>query len=101
MSTRLSQLAARRTALVAQAAVQRTQAADAADGIERGLHWAERGVALVRGIARKPLVIGLTAAAIALLVAQPRRALTWLGYGLTAYTMFRRARSVLSSQRED
>jgi hypothetical protein len=101
MSTRMKQLAARREALVAQAALQRTLAADASAGIRRGLDLIERGVALLRGVARKPLVVGLTVAAIALLVAKPRQTAKWLGYGLTAYTMFRRARSVLSSRRAD
>ena len=101
MSTRMNQLAARREALVAQAIQQRTLAADASAGIRRGLNLAERGVALVRGAARKPLVVAITVAAVALLVAKPRQAATWLSYGLTAYALFRRARSVLSSPRAD
>lgn len=101
MSTRMKQLAVRREALVAQAVLQRTVAADASAGIRRGVGLAERGVAMLRGVARKPLLVGLTVAAIALLVAKPRQTARWLGYGLTAYTMFRRARSLLSPRRSD
>jgi hypothetical protein len=101
MRTRLKDLAARREALVAQGAVQRAQAAEATAGIRRGLASVERAVDLLRYLARKPLVLGLGVAAIALLVAKPRQAVTWLGYGLTAYTMLRRARRVLFSQAPD
>jgi len=91
-------LAARRRALLAQSAVQREQAAQATAGIRRGLTSVERGVDLVRQLARKPVVLGLGVVVAALFMAKPRQAMTWLGYGLTAYTMFRRARSLLSSQ---
>ena len=49
MITRPRQLAARRDALVAQAALLRGRAADASAEIQRTLGWAERAVALVRG----------------------------------------------------
>ena len=49
MITRPKQLAARRDALVAQAALQRARAANASAEIRRALGWAERGVALARG----------------------------------------------------
>ena len=95
MITRSRQLAARRDALVAQAALQRARAADAGAEIRRALGWAERGVALVRGAARKPMVVGVAAAALAVLIAKPRQAATWLSYGLTAYTIVRRIRRAL------
>ncbi len=94
----MKDLAARREALVAQAAVQRALAADATAGIRRGLISIERSVGILRYLARKPLVLGLGMAAVALLIAKPRQTVTWLGYALTAYTMFRRARRALSSQ---
>jgi YqjK-like protein len=94
----MKDLAARREALVAQAAVQRTLAADATAGIRHGLISVERGVGVLRYLARKPLVLGLGVVAIALLIAKPRQTVTWLGYAVTAYTMFRRARRALSSQ---
>lgn len=98
MRTRIKDLAARREALVARAAAQRALAADATAGIRRGLVSVERGLGIVRYLARKPLAIGLGLAAIALLIAKPRQTATWLGYALTAYTMFRRARRALSPQ---
>jgi hypothetical protein len=97
----MKQLAARREALVAKAGRQRAAAADASADIRRGLGLVERGAAFLREMARKPLLVGVTVGAFALLVAKPRRALTWLGYGFTAYTMFRRARAVLSERRPD
>jgi hypothetical protein len=94
----MKDLAARREALVAQGAAQRALAADATAGIRRGLISVERGVDVLRYLARKPLVLGLGVAAITLLIAKPRRSVTWLGYALTAYTMVRRARRALSSR---
>jgi hypothetical protein len=93
------QLAARRHALVAQAALLRARAADSCAQIRRALGWAERGVGLVRGAARKPLVVGLAAAALAVLIAKPRQAATWLSYGLTAYTVLRRIQRALAMAR--
>jgi len=99
--TRPRQLAARRDALVAQAALLRARAADTSAEIRRTLGWAERGVALVRGATRRPVVVGLAAAALAVLIAKPRQAATWLSYGLTAYTVFRRIRRALAASAED
>ena len=97
MITRPKQLATRRNALVAQAALQRARAADASAEIRRALGWAERGVALARRAARKPVMIGLAAAALAVLIAKPRQAATWLSYGLTAYTVLRRIRRAFAT----
>jgi YqjK-like protein len=97
----MKDLAARRERLVARAEVQRTQAADAVVGIRRGLDSVERGVRILRYLTRKPLVISLGLAAFALLIARPRQTATWLGYALTAYAMFRRARGALSPQATD
>lgn len=101
MITRPRQLAARRDALVAQAALLRGRAADASAEIQRTLGWAERAVALVRGATRRPVVVGLAAAALAVLIAKPRQAATWLSYGLTAYTVLRRIRRALTTSVED
>ena len=101
MITRPRQLAARRDALVAQAALLRARAADASAEIRRTLGWAERGVALVRRATRRPVVVGLAAAALAVLIAKPRQAATWLSYGLTAYTVLRRIRRALAASAED
>ena len=95
MITRPRQLAARRHTLVAQAALLRARAVDSGAEIRRTLGWAERGVALVRGATRKPVVVGLAVAAVAVLIAKPRQAATWLSYGLTTYTVLRRIRRAL------
>jgi propanediol dehydratase large subunit len=99
MRTRMKDLAARRAALVGQADVQRALAADAAASICRGLASVERGVSVLRHLVRKPLAVALGVAGIALLCAKPRQTATWLGYAITTYTMFRRARRALSPQR--
>jgi YqjK-like protein len=98
MTTYMRDLAARREALVVQSATQRALAGQASAGIRRGLVSVDRAAGMLRYLARKPLVLAFSVVAMALLVAKPRRAITWLGYGLTAYTMFRRARRALSSQ---
>jgi len=101
MITRPRQLAAQRHALVAEAVLLRARAADSGAHIRRALGWAERGVALVRSGARKPVVVGLAAAALTVLIAKPRQVATWLSYGLTGYTVFRRIRSALATPAED
>ena len=101
MIARSRQLAARRQALVARAALLRGRAADSGAQIRRALGWAERGLALVRGAARKPTVVGLVAAALAVLIAKPRQATTWLSYILTAYTVLRRIRHVVRPRRTE
>jgi hypothetical protein len=97
----MKDLALRRETLVAQAAVQRMRAADAVTSIRRGIGSVERSVGILRYLAHKPLVIGLGMAAIALLIAKPRPTAKWLGYALTVYTMFRRARRALYPQATD
>jgi hypothetical protein len=101
MITRARQLAARRDALVAEAALQRTRAAHASAEIRRTLGWAERALALARGAVRKPMVAALGAAALAVLIARPRQAATWLSYGLTAYTVLRRIGRALGTPADD
>jgi hypothetical protein len=98
MRTHLRDLAARREALLAKAAEQRTAAADAAAGLRGGLASIERTVGILRYLGRKPLVIAIAAAVAGLLIAKPRQSAKWLGYAITAYTLFRRARRVLVSQ---
>ena len=95
MSARLEQLAARRQALIAEAARQRAVAAAATEGIRRSLRFIERAVLLVRHVKRKPLAAALVAAGVALVIRKPGTALRWLGYGLRAYWLVRRARSML------
>jgi len=95
MRTRAKDLALRRRALVEQAAEQRKVAADAAVNLQLGLSSVERVASILRYLGRKPLVVGLGFAAITLLIAKPRRTVTWFGYAFTAYTTFRRLRRIL------
>jgi len=91
----LAELAARREALIAEAARQRAAAAVATAGIRHGLRFAERALWLVRYVGRKPLVAAVVAGCVAALIRRPGRALRWLDYGLSAYSLVRRITSVL------
>jgi propanediol dehydratase large subunit len=91
-------LALRRQMLLARATAQRRAAAQAAAGLQRGLSSVERTVGILRYVGRKPLVIAVAAAVAGLFIAKPRQTATWLGYAITGYTMFRRARRALFSQ---
>ena len=97
MKTHMRELTKRRQALLAEAHRQRTLIAEAADGIRRGLAFTDRGMAFLHTLKHKPVVVGVAAAAIGLLIARPRKAAKWLGYGLTAYSLVRRVRSLLST----
>jgi hypothetical protein len=94
----MRELALRREQLLTQARAQRRVAAEATAGIQRGLASVDRAASILRYLGRRPLVIAAAAAAAALVVAKPRQAVTWFGYAVTAYTMFRRARRVLFPQ---
>ena len=95
MNTHIKELAARREGLVVEAQLQRAQAAHVSAEIRAGFGIVDRGVAFVLNLMRKPLVVGVAVAALALLVAKPRQAVRLLGYGLTAYSVFKRVRRLL------
>jgi YqjK-like protein len=99
MKTRMAELAARRRALIAQAAAQRELAAALAVEIRRKLTFLDRVTRFLDRVKRKPLAAGVVAALIGLVMAKPRKAIKWLGYGLTAYSIVRRARRLLSTPR--
>jgi hypothetical protein len=92
MTTHIDELAARREALVAEAEAQRAQAANVGAEIRAGLGFVERGITFLHSLRRKPLAVGVALTAVTLLIARPRAAVKWLGYGLTAYTLLRRVR---------
>ena len=98
MTTLMRDLASRRHQLVAQAEAQRRAAAEATAEIRRALASVERAVDLLRYFRRKPVVVAIAAAVTALLIAKPRQTVAWLGYAVTTYAMFRRARRVLFPQ---
>ena len=95
MNTHVKELAARREGLVVEADLQRARATHISAEIRAGVGVVDRGVSFVRDLIRKPLVVGVALASLTLLVANPRHAVKWLGYGLTAYSVLRRARRLL------
>jgi hypothetical protein len=97
MKTHLRELAERRQALLDEAQRQRTLIGEATDGIRGGLAFTDRGMAFLHTLKHKPIIVGVTAAAAGLLIARPGKAVKWLGYGLTAYSLVRRVRSLLST----
>jgi len=99
MSAHLAELAARREALVARSAQQRAGMREAMRGIRRGLALADRTLSIVDRIKRKPLAAALVAAAIALLLASPRRTFKWVSYGLSAYSLVRELRRITAQRR--
>jgi hypothetical protein len=96
MSRPFKTLAARREALIARSEQQRAALRAAAAELERSLAFVDRAAAAVARIKREPLLAGLTAAAIALLVLSRRGALKWISYAATAYSLTRRVRALLS-----
>lgn len=73
MSERQRELEAKRNALIAQSTRQRTELTSEADAIKERLAGIDRGVDLVRSLARKPVVIAGAIALVALF--GPRRLL--------------------------
>jgi hypothetical protein len=93
----MRELAERRHALIAEADRQRDLASQAGAGIRAGLGIADRGLAVVHHLKRRPIAVGIVAAAVTLLMVKPRQAVRWLGYGLTGYTMLQRVRRFAAS----
>lgn len=88
MIGRSDALARRRTQLLATAAAQRAAFAAQWQGVRPALGIADRGVSLARSVARHPLLVA--AAAAALVIWRPRRALRWAQYGVMAWQFARR-----------
>jgi YqjK-like protein len=88
MSERFNQLSARHSHLRARSALQRQHLGQTADEIESKLRGIDRGVAFVRGVARKPALLIGGVALIALL--GPKRLLRWAGRGAVLYSTARR-----------
>jgi len=92
MNTRAQDLAAKRERLVARAAAQRVALAHQFEPWRDRLAVVDRGITLVRSAGRHPLLFALAAAA--LVAWRPRRALNWLQFGLMAWRVVRRLRSI-------
>jgi hypothetical protein len=97
MSVSIKVLAARREALVAQAELQRIELRLAAAQIEQRLVVVDRALAIVERVQRAPLLAGAIATVVALVALRPRRALQWISYAATAYSLAQRVRALLSS----
>jgi YqjK-like protein len=87
MSRRFDQLNAHHSNLLARIAVQRRQLAETAEEIEHELGRVDRGLAVIRGVLKSPLMIG-GAIAVVVLVG-PRRLLRWSTKGLMFYSTAR------------
>jgi len=91
MSERFNQLHSHHAHLRAQCAVQREALGETADDIERRLATVDRGVKVVRGLMRKPVLIVGAVALIAML--GPRRLIGWASRGAVMYSTARRIRN--------
>ena len=82
---------AERERVVMLAAVERGEAAAA--WFERGAEWFERGAALLRRIRANPQWI--VAGVVLLVMLRPRRALKWLGAGVSLWRTWRSLRGLV------
>lgn len=88
MIARNDALARRRAQLLATVAAQRAALAAQCRSVQPLLRVADRGVFVVRTVARHPLLV--VAAAAALVIWRPRRTLQVLQYGVMAWQLLRR-----------
>jgi hypothetical protein len=95
MSVSIKALAARREALVTQAELQRIELQLAAAQMKQRLAVVDRALAVVDRLQRAPLLAGSIALIVSLLALRPRRALQWLSYAATAYSLTQRVRTLL------
>ncbi|PWT76109.1 MAG: hypothetical protein C5B46_01740 [Proteobacteria bacterium] len=96
MTIHPGELAARRQALVAKCEQQRALLREAARGVRRGFAWADGTVAILHRVQRKPLAAAIFTVLAGLLIASPGRALKWVSYGLTGYSLFRQLRRIFT-----
>lgn len=94
---RSSQLALRRAELRAKCELQREELAQHANHIEGELSRIDRTVAIVRSFVNKPTLI--VAAAVALTLIGPARALRWVSKGAMWYGIARRMLGTFSAFR--
>lgn len=90
MSRKLTRLAERRGLLVAQAAAQRTALASTMEPWRTRLALADRGIAAVQYVRRRPAL--LLGGALLLAALRPRRVGTWLQRGWLVWQLGRRLR---------
>jgi hypothetical protein len=88
MSERFEQLKARHDQLLLRSAIHRRQLGELSAHVRERLERVDRGVNIVRGFARKPIVIAAGFAILALL--GPRRLLGWATRSALAITTVQR-----------
>jgi hypothetical protein len=93
LSAREKQLANRRSKLVARSTAQRARLAEQAADFGHSLGGVERGISVARHLTARPLLLG--AAAAALLVVRPGRAVKWIARGAFVTQMVRKGLSFL------
>ena len=89
-------LAERHRALVAKAQLQRDVLQEAAADVRHALTFTDHALALAGRLKRKPVLTALIGAGVAMLVLRPRRALKWVSFAATAYSLIRRVRVLLN-----
>jgi YqjK-like protein len=87
-SAREHQLATRRAKLVARSTAQRALLTQQAADLGHSLGGVERGISVARHLTARPLLLG--AAAAALLIVRPGRAIKWIGRGALITSMIRK-----------
>ncbi|MEO7774821.1 MAG: YqjK family protein [Steroidobacteraceae bacterium] len=92
-SAREKQLATRRANLVARSGRQRARLVRQAEDLGRSLGGVERGIGVARHLTSRPLLLG--AAAAALLVFRPARAIKWVTRGALITSVVRRGLNIL------
>jgi len=76
--------------------MQRERLAQAAQTIQRRLALGDRAVRWLRNAQHKPLLIAAGTAAAAMLIARPARAVKWIGYLYSGYSLVRTLRSLFT-----
>jgi len=98
MSLRSKTLAERRRALVTRAQTQRTELAAAVGAVRQRLSLIDGAFAFATKLRRQPVITGVIAASVAALLVSPRRAMQWISYAATAYSLTGRLRSLMSER---
>jgi hypothetical protein len=93
MNRRSKELAQRRRMLQARCAMQRSHLAETAEQLEAQLGGIDRGVNMIRGLVRSPLLIAGGIALFALV--GPRRIVSWIARTAMFATTLRRVRRLI------
>jgi hypothetical protein len=92
-------LAAKRQLLIARAALHRAELEVELAAIEQRISIADTAFTLARRIKHAPLLTASVAATVVAVIVSPRRALKWISYAATGYSLARRLQGLLRPQR--